>query len=113
MDAGTTQSSLRERIEREIREHPVYLVMKGSPDLPRCGFSHAACEALRAAGATRIGFSDALDDLSAYRAALHEITRWPTLPQVFVGGEFVGGADLVREMLATGELREKVLAATG
>jgi monothiol glutaredoxin len=104
MSPDVTHTALKEQIEREIRENPVYLVMKGSPDFPQCGFS---------AGATRIAHTDALADLPAYRVALQEITRWPTLPQVFVAGEFLGGADLVREMLESGELAEKVRAAAG
>lgn len=105
--------SLKERIERDIQSDRVHVFMKGTPDLPACGFSNAACEALRAAGVERFGYTDVLEDLPAYRAALGEITRWPTIPQVFIHGEFVGGADIVREMLASGELRRKVEAAGG
>jgi monothiol glutaredoxin len=104
------QTTLEERVRSEARSNPVYVVMKGTPDLPRCGFSHAACEALRAAGAERIGWADALEDLPAFRAALARVTRWPTLPQVFIGGEFVGGADIVGEMLESGELRRRIEA---
>ena len=109
----STQSSLKQRIEQDVRSNRVHIFMKGTPQIPQCGFSQTACEALRAAGAGAFGSTDVLEDLPAYRAALLAITRWPTIPQVFIGGEFVGGADIVREMLASGELRRKVEAATG
>lgn len=106
-------SSLQERVERAIREDPVHIFMKGTPQLPQCGFSHRACEALRAAGAPQFGHTDVLDDLPAYRSALQAITRWPTIPQVFIAGEFVGGSDVLLEMLENGELKRRLEDARG
>lgn len=109
MSDGST--TLKERIERSIREDPIHVFMKGSPTLPQCGFSHRACEALRAAGAASFGHTDVLADLPSYRAALQEVTRWSTIPQVFIGGEFVGGSDVLIEMLENGELQRRLAGA--
>lgn len=99
---------VRERIEREIREHPVLIYMKGTEMFPRCGFSAAAVDTLRRAGADgRIHSVDVLTDPELWEA-VKEYSDWPTIPQIYVGGEFVGGSDITRELHENGELAPRV-----
>jgi monothiol glutaredoxin len=97
-------SELSERIKQVIDEEPVALFMKGTPQFVMCGNSGRALEALRAAGAP-VTAVDILPDPSI-RQALAELSGWPTIPQVFVKGELVGGADITQELAETGELRK-------
>ena len=102
------RSDVKERIEREIREHPVLIYMKGTEMFPRCGFSAAAVDALRRAGADgRIHSVDVLTDPELWEA-VKEYSDWPTIPQVYVGGEFVGGSDITRELHESGELAPRI-----
>lgn len=102
-----------ERIERDIREHPVLIYMKGTEVLPRCGFSAAAVDALRRAGATgRIHSVDVLGNPELWEA-VKEYSDWPTIPQVYVGGEFLGGSDITRELYESGDLEPKIRDALG
>ena len=94
---------LRTRIKSVIDTEPVTLFMKGTPQFVMCGNSGRALEALRAAGAP-VTAVDILPDPSI-RQELSEVSGWPTIPQVFVKGELVGGADITQEMAKTGELR--------
>jgi monothiol glutaredoxin len=89
-------------IDEEVRENPVVIYMKGTPRFPMCGFSAATIEVLNEVG---VPFK-AIDILAEQdkREGVKAYTRWPTIPQVFVGGKFVGGCDIVREMHARGEL---------
>jgi monothiol glutaredoxin len=107
---------VKERIDCEIRENAVTIYMKGTEMFPRCGFSAAAVEALRRAGAEgSIHSVDVLAD-SELRESIKEYSDWPTIPQVYIGGEFIGGTDITRELFETGELRtriEKALAVAG
>ncbi|HUP01334.1 MAG TPA: Grx4 family monothiol glutaredoxin [Gemmatimonadota bacterium] len=99
---------VKERIEHDIRDHPVLIYMKGTEMFPRCGFSAAAVEALRRAGAAgKIHSVDVLADPELWEA-VKEYSDWPTIPQVYVGGEFVGGCDITRELYESGELQPKV-----
>ena len=100
-------TELKQQIEDSVANSPVHVFMKGTPEWPQCGFSKATCDALRS---IEVPFTatNVLEDLDSYRARLIEITAWPTIPQVFIGGEFVGGCDIVLEMLRNGELQEKV-----
>jgi len=98
---------LKQQIERKIADNPVHIFMKGTPEWPQCGFSKAACDAFRAIEAPFTA-TNVLEDLDSYRATLLEISAWPTIPQIFIGGEFVGGCDIVLEMLRNGELQQKV-----
>ena len=105
-------SDVMQEIEREIRDNPVVVYMKGTPRFPMCGFSAATVEVLQEIG---VPFK-AVDILSegAKREAVKAFTNWPTIPQVFVGGKFVGGCDIVREMHANGDLApliQKAVAA--
>jgi monothiol glutaredoxin len=96
-------SEVSERIKGVIENEPVALFMKGTPQFVMCGNSGRALEALRAAGAP-VTTVDVLPDPSI-RQELSELSGWPTIPQVFVKGELVGGADIVQELAESGELR--------
>jgi monothiol glutaredoxin len=104
-------NELRDRVQEVIDTAPVALFMKGTPSVCACGNSQRALEALRGAGA---GFTavDVLPD-PRIRQELSSLSGWPTIPQVFVKGELVGGADIVEELAATGELERKLEAALG
>jgi monothiol glutaredoxin len=103
-------SELRQRIEDVIRDEPVALFMKATPQNVICGNSNRALRALREAGAP-VSAVDILPD-PAIRQELSAISGWPTIPQIFVKGELIGGADIVEELAASGELsrvlREKI-----
>jgi monothiol glutaredoxin len=104
-------TELRDDIERTIEREDVVLFMKGTPERVLCGNSARALEALRAVGAP-LAAVDVLPD-PAIRQELSALSNWPTIPQVFVRGELVGGADIVQELAETGELRKKLEAALG
>jgi monothiol glutaredoxin len=95
---------IREAITGAIAENQVILFMKGSPESPACGFSARTVGALQSLGVP-FAAVDILPD-PRIRQELSEISQWPTIPQLFVGGELVGGCDIVCEMLETGELAE-------
>jgi len=95
-------SELRDRIEDVIKNEPVALFMKGTPQFVMCGNSDRALRALREAGAPVTGV-DVLAD-PAIRQDLSAVSGWPTIPQVFVKGELIGGADITEELAASGEL---------
>ena len=99
-------TDLREQIQKVISEEPVSLFMKGTPELVMCGNSQRALQALRAAGAP-VTTVDILPD-PRIRQELSALSGWPTIPQVFVKGELIGGADIVEELHASGELVEKL-----
>ena len=93
-----------DRIRKELKENDVVLFMKGTAAYPQCGFSSVVVQVLSHLG---IPFRDinVLED-NDIREGIKEFTDWPTIPQLYVKGEFIGGSDIVREMYATGELRE-------
>src|SRR5438876_6171907 len=97
-------TELRERIQAVIQDEPVALFMKGTPQFVMCGNSDRALRALREAGAP-VTAVNVLPD-PAIRQALSDLSGWPTIPQVFVGGELVGGADIVQELAGSGQLPE-------
>ena len=98
-----SENELSGRIKDVIENEPVALFMKGTPQFVMCGNSGRALEALRAAGAP-VTAVDILPDPSI-RQELSELSGWPTIPQIFVKGELVGGADITQELAETGELR--------
>jgi monothiol glutaredoxin len=104
-------SDLRQRIQDVIAEAPVALFMKGTPSLSGCGNSQRAVQALRAAGAPFTAV-DVLPD-PRIRQELSALSGWPTIPQVFVKGELVGGADIVEELAEAGKLEPKLADALG
>ena len=97
--------ALRDKIEELIHDHPVLLFMKGTPEAPRCGFSMRVVQTLDSLG-VEYGAIDVLPALEPLREATGEISDWRTFPQLYVKGELVGGADIVDEMYASGELAE-------
>jgi monothiol glutaredoxin len=101
---------IRVRIEQEIKEHDVVLFMKGTPVFPQCGFSAAVVQVLSSLGVKFKGI-DVLSD-PELRRGIKAFSEWPTVPQLYVKGEFIGGCDIVREMFETGELAQ-FLAARG
>jgi monothiol glutaredoxin len=104
-------SDLRERIKEIIDTEDVVVFMKGTPQWVMCGNSMRALEALRAVEAP-IAAVDILPN-PAYRQELTAISGWPTIPQVFVKGELIGGADIVQELVVSGDLQQKLVDALG
>jgi monothiol glutaredoxin len=102
---------LREQIEDVIRDEPVALFMKGTPQAIMCGNSYRALTALHAAGAP-VTTVDILPD-PRIREELSSLSGWPTIPQVFVRGELIGGADITEELLESGDLQRKLDEALG
>jgi monothiol glutaredoxin len=103
--------TLNEQITDVIQNEPVALFMKGTPQMVMCGNSQRALQALNAAGAP-VTTVDILPD-PRIRQELQALSGWPTIPQLFVKGELIGGADITEELLASGELRQKLDAALG
>ena len=99
-----TDNPVFERIQQEIKDNAVVLYMKGTPAFPQCGFSAGVVQALNNLGVEYKGI-DVLVDPSL-RQGIKDFTDWPTIPQLYVKGEFVGGADIVREMTESGELKD-------
>ena len=99
-----TQNPLRDAIDDAIRSNPVILFMKGTPEQPMCGFSARTAGALQTLEAS-FAAVDVLPD-PRIRQELSALSNWPTIPQLFVNGELVGGADIVAEMYESGELAE-------
>jgi monothiol glutaredoxin len=97
-------NTVRERIRQEVAGHPVVLYMKGTPVFPQCGFSAAVVQILSQLGVKFKGV-DVLTD-PGIRQGIKEFSNWPTIPQLYVKGEFIGGCDIIREMYETGELRQ-------
>lgn len=104
-------SELRAAIQKEIDDHAVVIYMKGTQSMPMCGFSAAAVEVLKGYGVP-IHDVNVLADPQKWQA-MKEFSQWPTMPQIYIGGTFVGGCDIVREMHAKGELGALVEGAVG
>jgi len=101
-------STINETIQEQVTTHPVVLYMKGTPQFPQCGFSATVAEILKHCGVNAYFSVNVLAD-PAIREGIKQYANWPTIPQLYVNGEFIGGCDIVREMYASGEL-QKVLA---
>jgi monothiol glutaredoxin len=102
--------SVQETIKSQVEGHPVVLYMKGSPQFPQCGFSATATQLLKMAGAEGVFTVDVLQDADI-REGIKQYANWPTIPQLYVKGEFVGGCDIMREMHQSGELQKLIAAA--
>ncbi|KAG6421833.1 hypothetical protein SASPL_118391 [Salvia splendens] len=124
----TSDNSLKDIVEQDIKENPVMIYMKGVPELPRCGFSALAVRVLReysklsrtflfllsdpmAFADVPLGSRNILEDLEL-KNAVKSFSHWPTFPQIFINGEFVGGSDIILNMHQAGELKEKLKADT-
>jgi monothiol glutaredoxin len=103
-------SDTRETIEKLITENPVVLFMKGTPQFPQCGFSGRVIQILDHLGAPVVGVNVLAD--ADIRQGIKEYANWPTIPQLYIKGEFIGGADIVTEMFQSGELAT-MLTETG
>jgi monothiol glutaredoxin len=99
-----SENAIQDAIQEAIRDHEVILFMKGTPERPMCGFSARTVAALEAVG-REFAAVDVLPD-PRIRQELSALSNWPTIPQLFVGGELVGGADIVSEMYESGELAQ-------
>jgi monothiol glutaredoxin len=95
----------QQRIKEQVEGHPVVLFMKGTPQMPQCGFSALAVQVLNACGVQQFHTVNVLAD-AEIRQGIKEYANWPTIPQLYVSGEFVGGSDIMREMYQSGELQK-------
>jgi monothiol glutaredoxin len=101
----------QEKIKEQVTTHPVVLYMKGTPNAPQCGFSAHAVKVLNACGVENIHAVDVLAEPDI-RQGIKEYSNWPTIPQLYINGEFVGGSDIVSEMYQSGELQKMLQGKT-
>lgn len=94
-----------EKIQKDISENDVVLYMKGTKKIPQCGFSATVAQVLERVGVTNYKDVNVLED-AEIREGIKQFTNWPTIPQLYIKGEFIGGCDIVREMYQTGELQQ-------
>ena len=97
-------SNLKQQIEKDIKENKVMIYMKGTPDSPMCGFSGQVVNILKSYNVA-LAAKNILDD-PALRQGIKDFTEWPTIPQIFINGEFIGGCDIINEMHQRGELKK-------
>jgi monothiol glutaredoxin len=97
-------TDVQQRIDQLVKSHRVVLFMKGSAQFPMCGFSGRAIQILKACGVEGLRTVNVLED-DAIRQGIKDYANWPTIPQLYVNGEFVGGSDIMMEMYQTGELQ--------
>ena len=102
--------SIQDTIRQTVTGHPVVLFMKGSPQMPMCGFSATATQLLKMSGVEGLYTVDVLQNPDI-REGIKQYANWPTIPQLYVNGEFVGGCDIMKEMAQSGELQKIVAAA--
>jgi len=100
-------SDIQQTIDGIVKGNRVVLFMKGSAQFPMCGFSGRAVQVLKACGVTELKTVNVLDD-DGIRQGIKEYANWPTIPQLYVNGEFVGGSDIMMEMYESGELQQLV-----
>jgi len=100
----------KQRIKEQVTGNPVVLYMKGTPQAPQCGFSALAVQVLNACGVSEFAAVNVLADAEV-RQGIKEYANWPTIPQLYVNGEFVGGSDIMREMYQSGELQRLIQEA--
>jgi monothiol glutaredoxin len=103
-------SDIKQRIKEQVQGAPVVLYMKGTPQAPQCGFSALAVQVLNACGVREFASVNVLADADV-RQGIKEYANWPTIPQLYVNGEFVGGSDIMREMYQSGELQKLLESA--
>lgn len=99
-------SSLKDIVEQDVKENPVMIYMKGVPEMPRCGFSSLAVRVLNEYNVP-IAARNILEDMEI-KEAVKAYSHWPTFPQIFIKGEFIGGSDIILNMHQNGELKEKL-----
>ncbi|MEO5339178.1 MAG: Grx4 family monothiol glutaredoxin [Magnetococcus sp. MYC-9] len=101
---------VQEKIRTQVHDHAIVLYMKGTPRFPRCGFSQNAAAILQACGVKEYCAVDVLEE-PEIREGIKKFSNWPTVPQLYIRGEFIGGSDIMAEMYQAGELQKKVQAA--
>jgi monothiol glutaredoxin len=99
------------QIKNQVSSNPVVLYMKGSPKFPQCGFSGLAVQILQACNAQNVVTIDVLQD-PAIRDGIKQFANWPTIPQLYIKGEFVGGSDIMRSLYESGELQQMIAEAS-
>ena len=104
-------SDVQETIRKQVEENPVILYMKGTPQFPQCGFSMRTAQALAGCG-VEFAYVNVLED-EAIRQGIKEFGNWPTIPQLYLNGELVGGCDIILEMYETGDLQKAVQQTGG
>ena len=97
----------KEFIAKTVTENPVVLFMKGTAQFPQCGFSGRAVQILKACGVKNLVTVNVLDD-DEVRQSIKDYSNWPTIPQIYINGEFVGGSDILYEMYQSGELQKMI-----
>ena len=102
---------VKEFIQRTVSDNPIVLFMKGSAQAPQCGFSARTVQILEACGVDNLVTVNVLED-EEVRQGVKDYSNWPTIPQLYIGGEFVGGSDIVYEMYQSGELQKLIAGAT-
>lgn len=103
--------NIHDVIRQQVTENSIVLYMKGSAQFPQCGFSARAVQILKACEAKSVMTVDVLQD-PAIRQGIKEFSNWPTIPQLYIKGEFIGGSDIMTEMFQSGELQPLVAAAS-
>ncbi len=104
-------SSVHDFIQKTVNDYPIVLFMKGTAQFPQCGFSGKAIQLLKACGASNVATVNVLED-DSIRQGIKEFSQGPTVPQLFIKGEFIGGSDIMTEMFESGELQKLVEEAT-
>ncbi|MDO9236437.1 MAG: Grx4 family monothiol glutaredoxin [Aquabacterium sp.] len=98
-------SDVQKRIDDLVKGNHVVLFMKGNPQFPQCGFSGRAIQILKSCGVTDLKTVNVLED-DGIRQGIKDYANWPTIPQLYIGGEFIGGSDIMMEMYQAGELQQ-------
>lgn len=96
---------IQAKIQQQVSENPVVLYMKGTPQFPQCGFSANATQILKLCGVSQFLAVNVLEDADI-RQGIKDFSSWPTVPQLYVKGEFVGGSDIMKELYSSGELQQ-------
>lgn len=105
-------SDAQQRIDELVKSNEILLFMKGTASFPQCGFSGRAIQILKACGVAKPATVNVLED-EAVRQGIKEYSQWPTIPQLYIKGEFVGGSDIMMEMYESGELQQIIKGQAG
>ena len=105
-----TNPGVQEKIDSLVKSNRVMLFMKGTAQFPQCGFSGRAVQVIKACGVSDLKTFNVLED-EGVRQGIKDYAQWPTIPQLYVGGEFVGGSDIMMEMYQSGELQQLLTSA--
>ena len=100
-------NTVHDFIQKTVTDYPIVLFMTGTAQFPQCGFSGKAIQLLKACGASNVATVNVLED-DSIRQGIKEFSQWPTIPQLYINGEFIGGSDIMSEMFESGELQKLV-----